>query len=183
MGDGHNQAHDGGLAAESPLHTAIRQHLSPPGATNLGFLQVLIELCEITGGAPPDVSALGPFDPVSFEAAIAGVDMCLSCVPAGGGGVYLACVFGPLPERAALQAATRLLELNLFLHTHGRSAFCIDSQSGDVVCGCRFDEGSLSAAALFDGMRLMSEQALLWREGWFLDPAPARDPLARSVYA
>ncbi|NIM43101.1 MAG: hypothetical protein GTN84_17815 [Hydrogenophaga sp.] len=183
MSNGQDLHHDEDRAATSPLHTAIRQHLSRPGATNLGFLQVLAELCEVTGWVPPDVSALGPFDPVSFEAAVAGVGMCLSCVPGGGGGVYLACLFGQLPERAALQAATRLLELNLFLHTHGRSAFCIDSQSGDVVCGCRFDEGSLSAASLFDGMRLMSEQALRWREGWFLDPAPACDPLARSVYA
>lgn len=183
MGNGQDLHHNEDRAAGSPLHTAIRQHLSPPGATNLGFLQVLVELCEITGWTSPDLSAHGPFNPVSFEMAIAGVPMCVSCVPGPHGGVYLACVFGPLPERAALQVATRLLELNLFLHTHGRSAFCLDPQSGHVVCGCRFDGDTLSAASLFDGMRLMSEQALLWREGWFLDPVPARESPARAVYA
>ena len=155
--------------------------MSSPGATNLGFLQMLAELCELTGWAPPDVTGHGPFDPVSFETTVSGVEMCVSCSP--GGGVYLACVFGALPEQAAAAAAVRLLEVNLLLHAHGRSAFCLDPQSGDVICGCHFDGGTLSSASLFDGMRRMSEQALRWREGWFLDHVPAREPQVRAGYA
>jgi hypothetical protein len=180
--DTHNHDHD--HAEEGPLHTAVRRYMStPPDATNLGFLQLLNELCGLTGWTPPQASAQGPFDPVSFETAMGDVDMCVSCVPGGDACVYLACEFGPLPQQAALPAARRLLEINTLLHTHGRSAFCIDPQSGCVVCGCRFDGHALSASALFEGMQRLSEQAQLWRTGWFLEPGSAPDSLTPAAFA
>lgn len=181
MADEHSQAHD--PDAESPLQSAIHQHMSVPIATNIAFMQVVAELCEFTGQVPAEPDGHDPFEPVVFEATVAGVDMRVSCVPGEEAGVYLACLFGPLPEPGAFEAAVRLLELNLFLHTHGRSAFCIDPDTGHVVCGCRLDVARLSAASLFEAMRLLSEQALRWRTDGFLDPVPARSPLGGGVFA
>lgn len=167
--------------AESPLQSAIHQHMSAPFATNIGFLRVLTEWCELTGQAPPEAGGQDPFEPVVFETVAAGVDMRVSCVPGDAAGVTLACRFGPLPESRALEAAVRLLELNLFLHTHGRCAFCIDPDSGQVFCNCRFDMAGLSAASLFEAMRLLSEQALRWRTNGFLDATPTARPMVGGV--
>lgn len=187
MADEHLHAHDPHANpdpdGDSPLQAAIRQHMSAPHATNIAFMQVWAELCEFTGQVPAQAGGQDPFEPIAFEATIAGVDMRVSCVPGEVAGVFLACMFGPLPEPGALEAAVRLLELNLFLHTHGRSAFCIDPDSGDVVCGCRLDVSTLSAASLFEAMSLLSEQALRWRTNGYLDPVPARHPLRGGVFA
>lgn len=159
--------------AASSLEEAVHELMSPVGASNIRFLEILAELGELIGGPPPAFPDLEPFDPVSFEAVVADVDLRMSFVPADDDTVYLACVFGPLPKQLTLQAAVRLLEINLFLHTHGTSAFCLDPDSGDVICACRLNIEMLSAISLFESMTLLSREALRWRNGCFLGDGPA----------
>jgi hypothetical protein len=165
---------------ESSVEETILELLSSAGATNVKFVEILTELSENIGQTPPALSVLTPFEPVLFEAIIEDVELRISFTPGDDDFAYLACVFGPLPERCALQAATKLLEINLFLHTHGASTFCLDADSQDVICACRLNIDMLSASSLFDTMTILSKQAQRWRSGWFIsdDSASGLSPLS-----
>jgi hypothetical protein len=93
------------------------------------------------------------------------------------------CDFGPLPAHNAMAVVRRLLEVNLFLTSAPLAcSFAINPESEHVILAFRSPLGATTPEALASSLQLCAEEAVRWRETYFLDgdPEPLRSAPMRG---
>lgn len=93
------------------------------------------------------------------------------------------CDFGPLPQHNAMAVARRLLEVNLFLTSAPLAcSFAINPESEHVILAFRSPLETTEAEALAQSLQLCADEAVHWRETFFLDgdPEPLRSAPVRG---
>ncbi|HEY4316544.1 MAG TPA: CesT family type III secretion system chaperone [Herbaspirillum sp.] len=130
------------------------------------YLELIDEICRLTGGAQPGAICDGAallVGEVAFSLLHdAQVDDALLFVYAD---------FGALPRGRELQAALALLEANLFLHGGAAPVFAVSAGSERVTMAHHCALAGLDARDLHTLLVGMAAKARQWRNDYFLDPA------------
>jgi hypothetical protein len=144
--------------------------------SNIKYFELIDEFCLLTGIAQPCViidSGAVHIDDVAFSLLHdAGIDDTLLFVYAD---------FGALPRGRELQAATALLEANLFLYSGTAPAFAISPGTDRVVMAHHCVLARIDAQDLHALLLNIAAKARQWRGDYFLDPATNPFQLARSA--
>ncbi len=145
------------------------------------FEELVRGLCATLGADVPAMSA-DPGEPQGLNFEVSGVAVVVAYAPeVRDDRVFVFCRFGAVPEAQERAALRRLLEVNFILFRGNAPVFSIDPTNGEVIFGYEGLLTLLTPEAVVESMERIAEQALKWRETWFLDEdAPMRMMEARA---
>ena len=133
------------------------------------FEDLVTGLCANLGAEVPKLSD-DPREPQGLNFEVSGVPIVVAYAPeVRDDRVFVFCRFGPIPESQEPAAMRRLLEVNFILFRGNAPVFSIDPTNGEVVFGYEGLLSLLTADAVVESMERIAEQALKWRETFFLD--------------
>jgi hypothetical protein len=125
------------------------------------------QLGAFIGAAAPALVA-APDGSVAFAIEVDGVDVTVSHDEVADGDeavVYVA--FGNLPALTGDESAKVLLRMNLEMRHPRAPCFCLDMEQGEVVLKYAYSLPAASGQALWEGLRVIAEMAMRWRDGRF----------------
>lgn len=141
------------------------------------FEDLVKGLCATLGSEMPQLSS-DPNEPQGLNFEVTGVPIVVAFAPeVRDDRVFVFCRFGAVPESQERAALRRLLEVNFILFRGNAPVFSIDPTNGEVVFGYEGLLSMLTPEAVVESMERIAEQALKWRETFFLD----EDGLTQSV--
>ena len=86
--------------------------------------------------------------------------------------IFMYCIFGmPPPEREA-EVIRMLLQENMGMFPYAGPTFMINPEDGNVVLACRYALATLTPEHLAGIFESVSQEALKWRQTFYLDDAP-----------
>lgn len=137
------------------------------------FEQLVQGLCATLGAEVPQLSN-DPQEPQGLNFEVSGVPIVVAFAPeVRDDRVFVFCRFGSVPADHELAAMRRLLEVNFILFRGNSPVFSIDPTNGEVVFGYEGLLALLTPEAVVESMERIAEQAVKWRESYFLDDAPS----------
>ncbi len=133
------------------------------------FEDLVTGLCATLGAEVPKLSD-DPREPQGLNFEVSGVPIVVAYAPeVRDDRVFVFCRFGPIPEIQERAAMRRLLEVNFILFRGNAPVFSIDPTNGEVVFGYEGLLSLLTPEAVVESMERIAEQALKWRDSYFLD--------------